>query len=62
MPLTDLLVFGECHFIEQLIRSVRGYFWALEVYQNFHLNYHLFFAIHLHAIKKMPKALMFENL
>lgn len=51
-----------CHFSEQLNRPVRGYFWALEVYQNFHLNYHLCVVIHLHAIKKMPKALKFEQL
>lgn len=62
MLFSDLLDNVKYHFSEQLNRPVRGYFWALEVSHNFHLHYHLCVAIDRLAIKKMPKALMFENL
>lgn len=62
MQFSDLIDSIKYHFSEQLNRPVRGYFWALEVSQNLHLHYHLCVAIDRLAIKKMPKALMFENL
>lgn len=59
---SDLLDNIKYHFSEQLNRPIRGYFWALEVSENFHVHYHLCVAIDRLAVNKMPKALMFEKL
>lgn len=59
---SDLIDDIKYHLIKQLDRPVRGYFWALEVSEKYHLHYHLCVAIDRLTVKKIPKELKFEKL
>jgi hypothetical protein len=45
-----------------LKRPIRGFLWALEISENFHIHYHLVVAVDRFQVQRMPASLKFEDL